>query len=49
MPTSYRAIKFKGVEPGVFIIVGIDFDEHSIKKHVPSDVGSAKPELRRMK
>ena len=31
MPTSYRVVKVKGVEPEVFIIVGIDFDEHSIK------------------
>jgi len=31
MPTRYRVVKVKGVEPEVFIIVGIDFDEHSIK------------------
>jgi hypothetical protein len=29
MPTRYRVIKVKGVEPEVFIIVGIDFDAHS--------------------
>jgi len=31
MPTRYRVVKVKGLEPEVFIIVGIDFDEHSIK------------------
>ena len=31
MPTRYRVIKVKGVEPEVFVIVGIDFDEHVIK------------------
>jgi hypothetical protein len=31
MPTRYRVVKVKGVEPEVFIIVGIDFDEHSVK------------------
>jgi hypothetical protein len=31
LPTRYRVVKVKGVEPEVFIIVGIDFDEHSIK------------------
>jgi len=31
MPTRYRVVKVKCVEPEVFIIVGIDFDEHSIK------------------
>jgi hypothetical protein len=31
MPTRRRAIKVKGVEPEVFIIVGIDFDEHIIR------------------
>lgn len=31
MPTRYRVVKVKGVEPEVFIIVGIDFDEHSIR------------------
>ena len=31
MPTRYRVVKVKGVEPEVFIIVGIDFDEHAIK------------------
>jgi hypothetical protein len=31
MPTRYRVVKVKGVKPEVFIIVGIDFDEHSIK------------------
>ena len=31
MPTRYRVIKVKGVEPEVFIIVGIDFDEHDVK------------------
>jgi len=31
MPTRYRVVKVKGVEPEVFIIVGIDFDEHIIR------------------
>ena len=31
MPTRYRVVRVKGVEPEVFIIVGIDFDEHIIR------------------
>ena len=31
MPTRYRVVRVKGVQPEVFIIVGIDFDEHLIK------------------
>jgi hypothetical protein len=31
MPTRYRVVKVKGVEPEVFLIVGIDFDEHIIR------------------
>jgi len=31
MPTRYRVVRVKDVEPETFIIVGIDFDEHTIK------------------
>jgi hypothetical protein len=31
MPIRYRVVRVKGVQPEVFIIVGIDFDEHIIK------------------
>ena len=31
MPTRYRVVRVKGVDPETFIIVGIDFDEHTIK------------------
>ena len=31
MPIRYRVVRVKGVQPEVFIIVGIDFDEHAIK------------------
>ena len=30
MPTKYRVIKVKGSEPESFIVVGINFGEHSI-------------------
>ena len=31
MATKYRVISVKGTNPELFIIVGIDFDEHSVK------------------
>lgn len=31
MPTRYRVLRVKGAEPEIFIIVGIDFDEHAIR------------------
>ena len=33
MTTKYRVIKVKraGVEPEIFMVVGIDFDEHAIE------------------
>ena len=31
MPIRYRVVRVKGVEPEIFIIVGIDFDEHAIR------------------
>ena len=31
MPTRYRVVRVKSVEPETFIIIGIDFDEHAIK------------------
>ncbi len=31
MPTRYRVVRVKGVEPEIFVIVGIDFEEHVIK------------------
>ena len=31
MATKYRVISIKGTNPELFIIVGIDFDEHSVK------------------
>jgi hypothetical protein len=36
MPTRYRVVRVKGVEPEVFIIVGIDFDEHIIRSTSPA-------------
>ena len=31
MPTRYRVVRVKGVDPETFIIIGIDFEEHIIK------------------
>jgi hypothetical protein len=30
MAAKYRVVKVKGAKPELFIVVGIDFDEHSI-------------------
>jgi len=30
MPTKYRVVKVKGSNPESFIVVGIDFEQHSI-------------------
>jgi hypothetical protein len=30
MPTRYRVVRVKGVEPEMFIIVGIDFEDHVV-------------------
>jgi surfactin synthase thioesterase subunit len=31
MASKYRVVQIKGAKPELFIVVGIDFDEHSIK------------------
>ena len=31
MSTRYRVIKVKGAEPEAFIVIGIDFAEHTVK------------------
>jgi hypothetical protein len=31
MATKYRVIKIKGAEPEAFIVIGIDFGEHTVK------------------
>jgi hypothetical protein len=36
MATKYRVIKVKGAVPESFIVVGIDFDDHTIKSASPS-------------
>ena len=36
MATKYRVIKVKGAQPESFIVVGIDFDDHTIKSTSPS-------------
>jgi len=30
MATKYRVVKVKGAKPEIFIVVGIDFDQHAI-------------------
>jgi len=30
MATKYRVVKVKGTKPELFIVVGIDFDQHTI-------------------
>ncbi len=36
MATKYRVIKVKGAQSESFIVVGIDFDDHTIKSTSPS-------------
>jgi hypothetical protein len=43
MPTRYRVVRVKGLEPESFIIVGIDFDEHAITS---TSKAMTEPELR---
>jgi len=31
MATKYRVIQVKGAKPELFIVIGIDFDQHRIK------------------
>jgi hypothetical protein len=31
MPTRYRVVRIKDIEPEIFVIVGVDFEEHVIK------------------
>jgi len=36
MATKYRVIQVKGMKPESFIVVGIDFSEHTIKSASPA-------------
>jgi hypothetical protein len=43
MATRYRVIKVKGAAPEVFIIVGIEFDDHAIQS---VSLAMSEPDLR---